>query len=147
MAGHSPMFVSPATFLVSAFCVLATPFSLVLALGLGPKPDWSRRPAVSEVLRSNEALAEAAKAVSTEGLDLTGLDCAHLDDNSNWIARRLSTPEIESPALRAVLAEEPYWAFYFFRLREPGWFIKDGPEGAWVFVRRSDLKVLGLVRG
>jgi hypothetical protein len=143
MAGHSPMFVSPSTFLVSALCVLATPFSVVLCLGMRPRWDSNRHPAVSEVLRTNEALAEAAKVISAEGHDVTELDCTHPEDNSNWIARTLSPPELESSALKAELAKEPYWAFHFFELNRN---ILDGTD-VWVFIRRSDLKVLALVHG
>jgi hypothetical protein len=145
MPGQSPTFFHPSVFIVSALCVFATPLSGVIAIDSGRLPDRTIYPSVSEVLRQNEALAVAAKAARKAGYDLTDMEFRFRDDNANWIEHTWAKPDLLSSALRAELNKDPYWAFLLLCKVPPN--VLDGGCAAWVFVRRSDLTVLGLIRG
>src|SRR5689334_1924125 len=144
MSGQSSMFLSPVVFLVSALSAFTTPIAMVVLLAQGPRPNRTIYPAVSEALRQNEALAVAAKAAREAGYDLTQMEFRFMDDNANWIERAFASPELLSDALRSELSKDPYWAVLLLCRVPPN--VLDGGCAAWVFVRRSDLAVLGLVR-
>jgi hypothetical protein len=144
MPGHSPTFLSPSVFLVSAMCVFATPLSGLIVLASWQRPDRTIYPAVSEVLRQNEALAVAAKAARDAGYDLTDMEFRFNADNANWIERTWAKPSLLGSPVRTELKKDQYWAFLFLCKVQPN--VKDGGCAAWVLVRQSDLEVLGLIR-
>jgi hypothetical protein len=129
-------------FVVSALSLLATP--LYLALSWKPPAERPIQPTVAQLLVRNEALAVAAQDARQLGWDLTDTECEISDDNARWVeySRSAGSDLLESiPELGRALQGEAYWAVHFGPRREPGPYIKDGD--AWVFVRRSDLKILG----
>ena len=142
MTARSPLFAMPSMFMISALCVLATPFSMTLLWR--PSPQRPIRPTVAQILMQNEALAAAAQHVRQRGWDLNERECDLADDNAHWLeyARTLG-PDYSGfdPELREALRTETYWAVYFRPRWEPGRYVEDGDM--WVFVRRSDLKILG----
>jgi hypothetical protein len=145
MTDRSPTFSVPSMFVISALSVLATP--LAMTVSWRPAPERPIQPTVAQLLVRNEALAAAAQFVRQLGWDLTDKECDMTDDNAHWIEYARSVgpdyPEFD-PGLRDALRSEPYWAVYFRPKRVPGWNSKDDGD-VWVFVRRSDLRILGRI--
>ncbi len=142
MPDHSPVFISPSVFLVSALCVFATPLTAVIAFASGPRPVRTIEPAVTEVLARNQALAVAADELKKRGVDLSGMEGNIADDNGRWrnYTRGLGPDFLPSP-LREELQQDGYWAVYFCPRWDPDMPVLDGD--VWIFVRRPDFKILG----
>ena len=144
MTDRSPTFFVPSMFVISALSVLATP--LAMTVSWRPAPERPVRPTVAQVLIQNEALAAAAQHVRQLGWDLSERECELTEDNAHWLeySRTIGPDHPEFNAeLREALRSESYWAVYFRPRWEPGRYTDDGDM--WVFVRRSDLKVLGRI--
>jgi hypothetical protein len=141
MPDRSPLFIPSPTFLISAISVFAAPAFTLMAC---PPPIVIERnppPAVPDLLKQNEALAAAAGALNREGFDLSVMEVLITDDNALWPWHVGSNQSDLAPDLRDALSRDPYWAVYFRPRPTPGFSILDGDM--WVFVRRSDLKVIG----